>query len=196
MRRSTPGSRFSTTRGSTTNTSARSGWARRSRATAADRDGLARPLVADAYGVLPRRAEKRDRGVARRMQKADRLRFVFHQAKVVAAESDRRNGDARRDLPVRNHGGPVPRFGERAGPVSWFGKIKTALARTREAFGGELETMALARRPVDDDLWDDLEEILLKADFGMPTTTKIVDALKVVAAEARDDLIAGRVAVL
>jgi len=69
--------------------------------------------------------------------------------------------------------------------VSWFGKIKTALARTREAFGGELETMALARRPVDDDLWDDLEEILLKADFGMPTTTKIVDALKVVAKQDR-----------
>ena len=69
--------------------------------------------------------------------------------------------------------------------MSWFGKIKTALARTREAFGGELETMALARRPVDDDLWDDLEEILLKADFGMPTTTKIVDALKVVAKQDR-----------
>jgi len=69
--------------------------------------------------------------------------------------------------------------------VSWFGKIKAALTRTREAFGGELETMALARRPVDDDLWDDLEEILLKADFGVPTTTKIVDALKIVASQDR-----------
>ncbi|HEY6235025.1 MAG TPA: signal recognition particle-docking protein FtsY [Candidatus Elarobacter sp.] len=69
--------------------------------------------------------------------------------------------------------------------MSWFGKIKTALARTREAFGGELETMALARRPVDEELWDDFEEILIKADFGVPTTTKIVDALRGVAKQDR-----------
>ena len=69
--------------------------------------------------------------------------------------------------------------------MSWFGKVKTALARTREAFGGELETMALARRPVDDELWGDLEEILLKADFGVPTTTKIVEALRGVAKQDR-----------
>jgi signal recognition particle GTPase len=45
--------------------------------------------------------------------------------------------------------------------------------------------MALARRPVDAALWDDLEEILIGADFGMPTTEKIVDALKVVAKQDR-----------
>jgi fused signal recognition particle receptor len=69
--------------------------------------------------------------------------------------------------------------------VSWFAKLRTALTRTREVFGGELETMALAKRPVDDELWDDLEEILLQADFGVPTTVKIVDALKVVAKQDR-----------
>jgi fused signal recognition particle receptor len=69
--------------------------------------------------------------------------------------------------------------------VSWLGKIKTALARTREAFGGELETMALAKRPVDEQLWDDLEEILLRADFGFPTTAKIVEALRAVAKQDR-----------
>jgi len=69
--------------------------------------------------------------------------------------------------------------------VSWFGKIKAALSRTREVFGGELETLALAKRPVDDELWDDLEELLLRADFGVPTTTKIVDALRQVAKQDR-----------
>ncbi|HEV2644584.1 MAG TPA: signal recognition particle-docking protein FtsY, partial [Candidatus Elarobacter sp.] len=33
--------------------------------------------------------------------------------------------------------------------------------------------------------WDDLEEILIKADFGVPTTTKIVDALRGVAKQDR-----------
>jgi fused signal recognition particle receptor len=69
--------------------------------------------------------------------------------------------------------------------VSWFTKLKTALTRTREAFGGELEEMALARRPVDEALWDDLEELLIKADFGMATVSKIVDALRVVAKQDR-----------
>ncbi len=69
--------------------------------------------------------------------------------------------------------------------MSWFGKLKTALSKTRQAFGGELEEMALARRPVDDALWDDLEELLIAADFGVPTTAKIVDALRVVARQDR-----------
>ena len=69
--------------------------------------------------------------------------------------------------------------------MSWLGKLRTALTRTREAFGGELETLALARRPIDTALWDDLEEILLAADFGVPTTVKIVEALKAVANQDR-----------
>jgi fused signal recognition particle receptor len=69
--------------------------------------------------------------------------------------------------------------------VSWFAKLRTALTRTRDAFGGELEELALAKRPVDDALWDDLEELLVGADFGVPTTTKIVEALRVVARQDR-----------
>jgi len=69
--------------------------------------------------------------------------------------------------------------------VGWFSKLKTALTKTRQAFGGELEEMALARRPVDEALWDDLEELLIAADFGVPTTAKIVDALRVVAKQDR-----------
>ena len=69
--------------------------------------------------------------------------------------------------------------------MSWLGKLRTALTRTREAFGGELEALALAKRPVDESLWDDLEELLIAADFGVPTTMKIVDALRVVAKQDR-----------
>jgi len=45
--------------------------------------------------------------------------------------------------------------------------------------------MALARRPIDAQMWDDLEEILIGADFGMPTTQKIVGALQGVAKQDR-----------
>jgi fused signal recognition particle receptor len=68
--------------------------------------------------------------------------------------------------------------------VSWFAKLKEGLTRTRGALLG-LETMALARRPLDDAFWDELEETLIGADFGVPTTEKIVGALRDVAKQDR-----------
>jgi fused signal recognition particle receptor len=68
--------------------------------------------------------------------------------------------------------------------VSWFNKLKDSLSRSRDSLLG-LETMALARRPLDAEFWDEFEEILIGADFGVPTTEKIVDALKGVAKQDR-----------
>jgi len=68
--------------------------------------------------------------------------------------------------------------------VSWFNKLKEGLSRSRDSLLG-LETMALARRPLDAGFWDEFEEILIGADFGVPTTEKILDALKVVAKQDR-----------
>ncbi len=66
--------------------------------------------------------------------------------------------------------------------MSWFGKLKAALGRSRESLSG-VETLAKARRPIDGALWDELEEILISADFGMPTTDKIVSALRKVSGQ-------------
>ena len=56
--------------------------------------------------------------------------------------------------------------------------------RSRDALLG-LETMALAKRPLDAAFWDEFEEILLGADFGFATTEKIVGALRGVAKQDR-----------
>jgi fused signal recognition particle receptor len=68
--------------------------------------------------------------------------------------------------------------------MSWFNRLKDGLSRSRDALFG-LEKMALARRPLDDDFWNEFEEILIGADFGVPTTEKIVEALKSVAKQDR-----------
>lgn len=70
--------------------------------------------------------------------------------------------------------------------MSWFGKLTASLARSRDSLLG-LEKMALAKRPLDASFWDEFEEILISADFGVPTTEKIVDALKGVAKQDRYD---------
>lgn len=64
--------------------------------------------------------------------------------------------------------------------MSWLAKLKGALGRSRESLAG-VETLARARRPLDRDFWEEFEEILIAADFGVPTTEKILNGLKVVA---------------
>jgi fused signal recognition particle receptor len=68
--------------------------------------------------------------------------------------------------------------------MSWFEKLKASLSRSRDALLG-LETMALAHRPLDADFWDEFEEILIAADFGVATTEKIASALRGVAKQDR-----------
>jgi fused signal recognition particle receptor len=63
--------------------------------------------------------------------------------------------------------------------MSWLTKLKTALGRSRESLAG-VETLAEQRRPLDADFWDEFEEILIAADFGVPTSEKILDGLQTV----------------
>jgi fused signal recognition particle receptor len=56
------------------------------------------------------------------------------------------------------------------------------LAKIRTAFGlSAVETLGRARKPIDAEFWDELEELLLLADFGVPTTEKIIGGLRTVA---------------
>ncbi len=64
--------------------------------------------------------------------------------------------------------------------MGWFSKLKNALGRSRESLAA-VETLAEQKRPLDREFWEELEEILIAADFGVPTTEKIIDGLHVVA---------------
>jgi fused signal recognition particle receptor len=50
----------------------------------------------------------------------------------------------------------------------------------REALAG-VEALGRARKPITPEVWEELEELLLSADFGVATTTKIVSGLRTVA---------------
>ncbi len=70
----------------------------------------------------------------------------------------------------------------RSSEMSWLAKLRGALGKSREQLAG-VETLAQQRRPLDREFWDELEEILISADFGVPTTEKILDGLHVVAGQ-------------
>jgi fused signal recognition particle receptor len=78
--------------------------------------------------------------------------------------------------------------------VSWLARLRSGLSRARDSLAG-VETLANARRPLDSEFWGELEEILISADFGVPTTDKIIDGLRLVAEAQlwrRSDQVIGR----
>lgn len=76
--------------------------------------------------------------------------------------------------------------------MRWLDSFREGLAKTRTQLAGHLNAL-LARRMVDEAFWDELEETLIAADFGLPTTEKIVSDLKIAAQQqnlrAADDVI-------
>jgi fused signal recognition particle receptor len=63
----------------------------------------------------------------------------------------------------------------------FFGRLRDSLSTSRRALAGELA--AAAFDPTDDEAWERLEEALIAADVGVPTTAELVRRL-----EARTDL--------
>ena len=74
--------------------------------------------------------------------------------------------------PVEVETPPEPEVVERVKP-----RLRDRLGKTRAAFAGAFSGIS-GRGKVDDETWDDLEEALILADVGVPTTTKVIDAVR------------------
>lgn len=57
----------------------------------------------------------------------------------------------------------------------FFSRLTEKLARTRESFTYQLDTLFLGKKEIDAELLDDLEELLITADLGVSTTEEILD---------------------
>ena len=57
------------------------------------------------------------------------------------------------------------------------GKLRESLARTRGSFFGQIAGL-LGASEVSDELWDDLEALLIQADVGVETTLSLVETVK------------------
>jgi fused signal recognition particle receptor len=64
--------------------------------------------------------------------------------------------------------------------VSWLSRLRSSLSRARESFSA-VARLGRSERPLTPDFWDELEETLILADFGVPATEKIVTGLQTVA---------------
>ena len=59
-----------------------------------------------------------------------------------------------------------------------FSKLKSGLKKTRDAVVGQIDSMLKSFTKIDEDLFEELEELLVMGDVGVATATKICDELR------------------
>jgi len=62
--------------------------------------------------------------------------------------------------------------------MGFFEKLKNGLLKTKNAIVGKIDNLFKSFRHVDEDLFDELEELLISADIGVNTTEEILDELR------------------
>ncbi len=62
--------------------------------------------------------------------------------------------------------------------MSFFERLKAGLQKTKEALIGPVNTVMSVFRKIDDELFDELEEALIRGDVGVTTATKLVEELR------------------
>ena len=62
---------------------------------------------------------------------------------------------------------------------SFFGKLMTGLSKTRKNLVAGIDSLFTGFSEIDDEFYESLEEILIMADIGITTTSKILDGIRI-----------------
>jgi len=73
---------------------------------------------------------------------------------------------------------PTAAEAEQSKPESWAARLKQGLARTREQFGRKLTNLFSGGGKIDEELYEELETILLTSDVGVAATQYLLDDLR------------------
>lgn len=69
----------------------------------------------------------------------------------------------------------------------FFGRLKDSLNKTRQGFVGRIDVLIHRGRAIDEDLFEELEEILVQADVGVNTAMELVERTRRTVKEKRLD---------
>ncbi|MDJ0840115.1 MAG: signal recognition particle-docking protein FtsY [Acidobacteriota bacterium] len=62
--------------------------------------------------------------------------------------------------------------------TGFFSKLKAGLKKTTDSLKGGMDRLFLATRPIDEDLLEELEEMLIGADIGVQTSMEIIERVR------------------
>ena len=84
-------------------------------------------------------------------------------------------GREQKQFPDQEPSGKTTETPERKG---LFSRLKSGLSKTREVLNTDINDLFRSARKIDDDLFDELEEILITADLGMDITFDMMDRIR------------------
>ena len=62
--------------------------------------------------------------------------------------------------------------------AGFFARLKDGLKKTRDKFTRDVDTLVENTPVIDDDFYEDLTDILILADVGLPATQDVIDRLR------------------
>ncbi len=62
--------------------------------------------------------------------------------------------------------------------MAFFGKLKESLAKTKDSISSKFDGVIKSFRKIDEELFEELEEVLITADIGVNTSMEIIDRLR------------------
>lgn len=69
--------------------------------------------------------------------------------------------------------------------MGFFDKLKAGLARTRESFVSKVNSLVTGRQHIDEEFYEELEEILIQSDVGVETSLSLVERVRKAAKERK-----------
>lgn len=99
----------------------------------------------------------------------DRLRNQYIQKEKERIQEERR---------LKIESGEIEEPVEEAPKESFIERLKSGLNKTRDAFNSAIDNLVNGKAQIDEELYEELEEILISADMGVDTTVKTIDELR------------------
>ena len=122
-------------------------------------------------------ARERERVERERAAELERVRRGGSAARASLAEQEAalraREGALKRELPAAEPAAPP-----QGAPMSLAERLRQGVAKTRERLANGLGNIVQGRKELDRDALEELEELLLTADMGPQTATRLIKALE------------------
>lgn len=139
---------------------------------------LAATIISLVIVVLLLRAKLGRRGAAKvpvGKKTRDQDEFVETKEKApqteISEEPSNGGSQIQDQLSTTGHGTAAPE------PVNLFLRMREGLSKTRSSLKGRLDTLFASKAVLDEEFIENLEEILITADFGMKATQELVQSL-------------------
>ncbi|PHJ37054.1 hypothetical protein P378_18545 [Desulforamulus profundi] len=62
--------------------------------------------------------------------------------------------------------------------MGFFSRLKESLTKTRQTFIEKIDEVVTGRKGIDEDLYEELEEVLIQADVGVSTAMQLVERVR------------------